>query len=373
MAGIYIHIPYCKQACHYCNFHFSTTLKSRDAMVAAILDEIELRKDYLDEAIETIYFGGGTPSLLSGNQIDLILEKVLATFEANNVKEITLEANPEDISSDKIRQWQNLGVNRISLGVQSFDDHVLSSLNRSHSGNEAHSSIETILEGGIENLTIDLIYGLPEQSLEQWQINLNKVLGYQIPHVSAYALTIEPGTVFGHLAKQGSIKDLEDSVYEQQYALMCESLGANGFEHYEVSNFARTGYRSAHNQLYWQGVPYLGLGPGAHSFNGEDRQFNVSNNARYIRSIGENNLPVEIERLSSEEKFNEYLLTGLRTSSGIDFGEIAEKFDIDLLTTHKSYLDRCVENNLAYFNKKKFTLTEKGFFLSDGVILKLMK
>ncbi len=372
MGGIYLHIPYCRQACHYCNFHFSTTLKSLPELVQALTQELALRQSYLQEPVATIYLGGGTPSLLADKQLALLLAKIRALFAVDAEAEITLEVNPEDVSAERAAMWRRLGFNRISLGVQSFDDRVLPLLNRAHSGRQAIEAVHLLAAAGFDNISIDLIYGIPGQTTRQWQRNLEQALALPIQHLSCYALTIEERTAWGHWQRQGRLKAVSEATYEAEYRLMCDMLGQAGFEHYEVSNFARPGYRSRHNQAYWHGAPYLGAGPGAHSYNGSSRQANIANNAIYIRQLSRGLVPATTEHLNKAQQYYEYLLTGLRTDRGIDLHLIRDKFGLDTEDKHGSFLKHCIEQGLAKRENDKFVLTEGGWLLADSIIVELM-
>jgi oxygen-independent coproporphyrinogen-3 oxidase len=341
-------------------------------MVNALIKEVDLQKNFALDELKTIYFGGGTPSIFDARFNAAIIQKIKNVFDTSQVSEITLEANPEDITSEKVLAWKAAGVNRVSLGIQTLDDDVLKSLNRVHTGEQAITAIEVLKQSGIDNITIDLIYGLPDQQIEDWSKNLNEIISQEINHISAYALTVEDKTVLGHQQKQGLLNLPSDEQYEEQYMLMCKELQKAGYEHYEVSNFAKPGFRSEHNQLYWQGVPYLGIGPAAHSFDGDDRFYNISNNASYIRSIKQGVLPSESEVLTDDQQFNEYLLTRLRTNSGINLKKIETEYNRDLRAEFTEYLDECIRNQLAYYENNRFILTEKGFFVSDAIILELM-
>ena len=372
MAGIYIHIPYCNQACHYCNFHFSTSLKSVGDMVHAIGKELSLRKEYLTGEVNTIYFGGGTPSLLSVEQIGFLLSIISSIYDINPRAEITLEANPEDISTTKAQALFEIGINRISLGVQSFEDKVLEKLNRAHSKEDAINAIQALQNVGFENLTIDLIYGIPGQNFKTWEANLAKAIALKVPHLSCYALTIEEKTAFGHWQKSGKLITVEDTIYEKEYNIMTKSLAEAGYEHYEVSNFAKPGFESKHNAAYWQQEPYLGLGPGAHSYNGTSRQYNVSNNATYIKAITNDELPYEIELLSEKQIYNEYILTGIRTKRGVDLRRVKKDFNIDLLNKHEIFIERCIEDQLLIIDNNHIILMDKALILADSIIIELM-
>lgn len=372
MAGIYIHIPYCRKACHYCNFHFSTSLGSIDEMIKALQKEIILQKDFLREPVETIYFGGGTPSILEPDKIALLIKAVQSTFGVKAGAEITLEANPDDISKDTMRALQEIGINRMSLGVQSFDDKVLTRLNRSHNSQQAFKAIENIRLAEIENITIDLIYGIPGQSDRKWRTNLVEAVQLDIQHLSAYALTIEEKTVFGNWYSKDKIAPVNDDGYASQYEYMCSFLKDSGFTHYEISNFAKPGFESRHNQSYWEQKHYLGIGPGAHSYNGKTRFFNVSNNPYYIRSMKEGQIPFEKEHLSTEDRINEYLMTGLRTKSGISLNKLSSEFNYDLMALKGDCLHRYIDEDLMTDTGEHLVLTDKGLFLSDAIIVELM-
>ena len=341
-------------------------------MTAAITKELSLRKNYLSDSIETIYFGGGTPSLLPAEQIQIILNGINNTYNIKPDAEITLEANPEDITRQKARELSALGINRISLGVQSFDDKTLRQLNRVHSEAEAINAIQILQNSGFNNLTIDLIYGIPKQSLAMWEENLAQAYKLNIPHLSCYALTIEEKTAFGHWQKSGKLLPVSDTKYEEEYKVMCDFLAMKGYEHYEVSNFAQPLFKSRHNSSYWQQEPYLGLGPGAHSYNQKSRQYNVSNNATYIKALAADILPSEIEILSRDQVYNEYIITGLRTNRGIDLVLIRQDFDINLLEKHKTFINRCLADRLVVIENDQLILTDKAFILADSIIIELM-
>ena len=341
-------------------------------MIGAISKELRLRKDYLVEDVKTIYFGGGTPSLLSMEQIGFLLKEIDHTYNIQADAEITLEANPEDIDNQKSQELFDLGINRISLGVQSFNDEVLKKLNRAHSKEDAVKAIHILQNTGFGNLTIDLIYGIPGQSIEMWQENLAMTARLEIPHLSSYALTIEEKTAFGRWQKSGKLIPVQDIRYGEEYNIMCNFLAAEGYEHYEVSNFAKPAFTSRHNSAYWRQEPYLGLGPGAHSYNSKSRQYNVSNNATYIKALNKDKLPNEIETLSQSQIYNEYILTGLRTNHGIDLGRINEEFGVKIIEKHKSFLDQCLTERLAYIDDNHLILTDKALILADSIIIELM-
>ena len=341
-------------------------------MTEAIGKELSLRNNYLTDEIDTIYFGGGTPSLLPGEHLRFLLNELTRNYQIKPNAEITLEANPEDISIAKAKELLETGINRISLGVQSFEDEILQQLNRAHSKKDAIRAIHVLQNSGIKNLTIDLIYGIPGQSPNMWEANLARVTQLDIQHLSCYALTIEEKTAFGNWQKAGKFNPVADTKYEEEYNLMCSYLTAEGYEHYEVSNFAKPGFKSQHNSSYWQQEPYLGLGPGAHSYNKKSRQYNVSNNATYIKALKDDNVPADIELLSENQIYNEYILTGLRTNMGIDLSLIKNEFGIKLLNKHKIFIDRCLADHLAVFKNNQLILTDKGLILADSIIIELM-
>ena len=366
MAGIYIHIPFCKQACNYCNFHFSTQQKNVPAMVDAIISEMGLRKNYLQEKIATIYFGGGTPSVLQNSDIIKIIEAIKNNFEIDEQVEITLEANPDDIQEEKLQTWKSAGINRLSIGVQSFVAEDLLWMNRAHNNTMALQSLQWATKY-FSNISIDLIYGTPTLSDEQWLQNINQAIALQIPHLSCYALTVEPKTVLHSLIEKKEVQDVDADKQARHFEILTKRLHQAGFEHYEISNFAKPNYRSKHNSSYWQGKHYLGLGPSAHSFNGVSRQWNIANNALYLKSIEQKIIPYEIEILTATQQLNEYIMTSLRTIEGInlqkiqiDFGEIAATHLIQQATTAINAKHVCVENNFL-------RLTAAGKFLADGI------
>ncbi|MEZ4958845.1 MAG: radical SAM family heme chaperone HemW [Saprospiraceae bacterium] len=366
MPGIYLHIPFCKQACHYCNFHFSTSLKYKDEMVAAMLHELKLQKDYLGgEPVETIYFGGGTPSLLDRRDLDLFFDEIFKQFKVETSGlEITLEANPDDLTPLKISELRQTPVNRFSIGVQSFSEADLKFMNRAHNAREAISCIENVQAAGFENLTIDLIYGSPTTSDTQWAANLEQVFRFNIPHLSCYCLTVEEKTALASFIKTGKAKPVDEKQAERQFKFLMKQASAQGYDHYEISNFAKPGWHSRHNSSYWQGKKYLGIGPSAHSFNGESRQWNVANNSQYMKALKEGKVPFEKEILMPAQRYNEYVMVSLRTMWGCDLEQIrALGFEKHFLENATVYL----EEGLVERIENKFKLTEKGKFLADGI------
>ncbi|MDH3381692.1 MAG: radical SAM family heme chaperone HemW [Flavobacteriaceae bacterium] len=373
MSGIYIHIPFCKQACHYCDFHFSTSLKKKDTLVLALVKELELRKDeFKNKLVETIYFGGGTPSLLTNDQLSLLIDSVYKNYKVSKNPEITLEANPDDLSRIRIKELLNTPINRLSIGIQSFFESDLKLMNRAHNAEEAKNCLKEAIKY-FDNISVDLIYGIPGLSHKRWIENIDMALSYNIPHISSYALTVEPKTALESFIKKGIIQNVDDDLAQQQFHILIEKLEAHGFVHYELSNFGRPNYFSKNNSAYWQGKHYLGIGPSAHSFNGNERGWNVRNNAKYIKALQENRVPMEIESLSKTDKYNEYVMTGLRTIWGVSI----EKVERDFGLNYKNYLLEQatihLKNDLLYLDDDKLLVTKKGKFLSDGIASDLFK
>ncbi len=368
MAGIYLHIPFCKQACHYCNFHFSTSLKYKNDFVSALLKEIKLQQEYLQhELIETIYFGGGTPSLLTFDDINRIISTLHQTFTIKEDVEITLEANPDDINTGKVKQWKLSEINRFSIGIQSFFDEDLQWMNRAHNSTEAINSIHAIADEGIENITIDLIYGTPTLSEANWKRNIDRATELNIPHLSCYALTVEPKTTLAKMIKEKRTEAIDQSDQARQFLLLMDWLRTAGYEHYEISNFAKSGFRSKHNSSYWQGKKYLGLGPSAHSFNGNSRQWNVANNMQYIQSLQKNELNFEKEALSPIQKLNEYIMTSLRTVEGCDLHYVKEEFGENRSRILQGSANDWSKKSLLIIQDSKMILTDEGKLFADGI------
>lgn len=374
MSGIYIHIPFCKQACHYCNFHFSTSLKYKNELIDALLQEIELRKDYLPtKKIETVYLGGGTPSLLSADEIQRIFEQLNRFYDIEADAEITLEANPDDLLPAKIQALKQTPVNRFSIGIQSFDGEDLAFMNRAHNEEQAENCIRLAQDAGFDNLTIDLIYGAPTTSHQKWQQNLQKAIDYDVPHISAYCLTVEPKTALAHFVASGKASDVDEEQAAQQFEVLVKTLTNAGFSHYEISNFGKEGWESKHNSSYWKGKPYIGLGPAAHSFDGQfTRQWNVSHNQQYIKAIVEGTVPKEVEVLTASERFNEYIMTSLRTIWGCDLEKVKREFGVNLQGYLLKGIRPFVKQDLLQRKDDFLVLTNQGKFLADGIISELM-
>lgn len=368
MAGIYIHVPFCKKACHYCNFHFSTQQQLKPEMVKAICTEASLRKDFIQEPINTIYFGGGTPSLLSVSELDLILTTLKEHYTIVADAEITLEANPDDISAEKLNQWFKAGINRLSIGIQSFFEEDLQWMNRAHNALQAKDCITQAQMAGFSNLTIDLIYGTPGLTNERWQQNIQTALSLGIPHLSCYALTIEPNTALDHMVRKGEKKDVDTDLQATHFNILTQTLPEAGFEHYEISNFAKPGFRSQHNSSYWLGKPYLGLGPSAHSFDGAfTRQWNVSNNPLYISSLQQGVVPFESETLTMNQKINEYLMTSLRTMEGISLVFLQNNWGEENVQKVMKAVQIHFDQQNMQLQNQHLILTPQGKFLADGI------
>ncbi len=368
MAGIYIHIPFCKQACTYCNFHFSTNLDLQNDFTAALLKEIELRKAYIQgEIIETIYFGGGTPSLLSSQAIFEILDSVSSHFKISQNPEITLETNPDDIDMSHLEKWKNAGINRLSIGIQSFFSEDLVWMNRAHNGEQAIQAVEDSKKAGFDNFSLDLIYGFPLLTEEKWDFNLQKAISLEPSHVSCYALTVEPKTALYHMIKTKKSIAVDPEKQASQFLTGIQKLEAAGFEHYEISSFARPGKRSRHNSSYWHSKKYMGLGPSAHSFDGTSRQWNISNNALYIKSLMAGQFSFESENLLPKDLLNEYIMTSLRTTEGLDLQHVMEHFGKqrgDLLENNASVY---IHSNQMEKRQEKLVLTREGKLFADGI------
>ncbi len=368
MAGIYIHIPFCKQACYYCDFHFSTNQTLKDEVIHAISNELVIQQNYLGgEEIETIYFGGGTPSLLSKRELEVILNSIYKHYSISSLPEITLEANPDDLTKEKIHILKEVGINRVSLGIQSFDDTILKFLNRAHNSEEALSCALHLREAGIHNLSIDLIHSIPDQDDLMLMQNLEQVIKLSPQHISVYALTIEDKTVFGKWASRGKIKAVEESQSANQFEMVMDTLTESGYQHYEISNFCLPGFASKHNSSYWQQKKYLGVGPSAHSFDGETRQFNVSNNYLYLNSMREGKISFEKEILSRENKINEYIFTSLRTDRGCNLSYLINTHHYDLGKINSDYLQSLLNEGYVTLIHDILHLTKKGKLLADKI------
>lgn len=367
MSGIYIHIPFCKKACHYCNFHFSTQTQQLDQFVTALLKEIELQRTYLNQPIETLYFGGGTPSLLTPLQLDQIVNSIHAHFKVNTNVEFTLEANPDDITAEKMKQWIGIGINRLSIGIQSFQPAALAWMNRAHSANQSHQAIELAKKEGIHNISTDLIYGTPHLSDEDLLKDIQILKDYAIPHISCYALTVEENTALHKMIQQQKIDNVDGEKQARHFEIVVDALEQLHFEHYEISNFAKTGHRSKHNSNYWKGVPYLGLGPSAHSYNKDSRQWNIANNQLYFQSIENNLVPFEIENLDLATRYNEFMMISLRLLEGVDVNALATQFGSAFVEhTHTIKAVHLAAGKITE-TAQGFAITKESRFLADGI------
>lgn len=368
MAGIYIHIPFCKQACSYCDFHFSTSLKKKDTLVDALAKEIKLRKEAFDHTIDTIYFGGGTPSLLPAHQIEFLIHEIYKHYTVTSLPEITLEANPDDLDEQKITSLKSIGINRLSIGIQSFYNQDLKLMNRAHSAEESIHCLE-IATKHFQNISIDLIYGVQHMTMDRWRENIQTVLDFNIPHISSYALTIEPKTALASRIRSGQIPNVDDALAASHFEILIEQLTSRGYIHYELSNFGKPGYFSKNNTAYWLGKKYLGIGPSAHSYDGKNRSWNINNNTLYIKSLENDTIPAEVETLTMADRYNEAIMTGLRTMWGVSLtmieNEFTDQYQQYLLTQSKKYID----NGLLTIDldSKIIKATPKGKFLTDGI------
>ena len=368
MAGIYIHIPFCKKACHYCDFHFSTSLTYKNELIQQLLMEIELRKEYLKgDVVDTIYFGGGTPSLLSKGELIAILDKIHNTFRVHDTIECTLEANPDDLSSDTLIALNDAGINRLSIGIQSFFDEDLQYMNRSHDAAQAARCIDAARDAGIENVSIDLIFGYPLLSDDKWKQNIDTALTYEVPHLSCYAMTVEPKTALASFIKSKKTLPINHEQSASQFEYLMKVLQAKGYEHYEISNYALSGKRAVHNSNYWKGIPYLGIGPSAHSFDGVSRQWNVANNMTYIKSLGEGIVPFEQEVLTETQQLNERIMTSLRTMEGFDMAYHKNKCSMEDAFAFDKTVQHFIQEGLIVVENDVIKLTQQGKLFADYV------
>ena len=376
-AGIYIHIPFCKQACHYCDFHFSTSMQKKDEMVLALAKEIKLRKsEFQNESVATIYFGGGTPSRLSIADLRFLIATIYEQYTIVEKPEITLEANPDDLSESYLLELKAIGVNRLSIGIQSFFEDDLKLMNRAHNSEEAKKCLE-IATRYFDNISLDLIYGIPDlsqngeqakqMSNERWLQNIETALSFGIPHISSYALTVEPKTALNKLIALGKIASPNDEVAQEHFMILVETLEKNGFVHYELSNFGKENYFSQNNSAYWLGKKYIGIGPSAHSYDGISRSWNIANNALYLKAIQNDELPNEVEKLTLQDRYNEYIMTGLRTIWGVSLVRIEQEFGIDFLNYLKKQSRKFIDDGLLSITDDILKPTLKGKFLTDGI------
>ncbi len=368
MAGLYIHIPFCKQACYYCDFHFSTNQSQRTELIELIAREIALQRAYLNgEPLETIYWGGGTPSMLTAFELDLLVDAIHKNLSIVTHPEVTLEANPDDLSPEKLAQLKAVGINRLSIGIQSFDDNILKFLNRAHRASEAVQCIHQARKAGFDNISMDLIYSIPGQDDALLNKNLATALTLNPEHISAYSLTVEEKTVFGRWASQGKLTAMAEDRSAQQFLLVMDTLAMHGYDHYEISNYCRPGFESKHNTSYWQQKPYLGVGPSAHSFDSVSRQWNVSNNYHYARALRENWLPLDREVLTPVNKVNEYILTSLRTQPGCNLQYLKTTMEYDLLEQNRAYIEKLIDSKHMELKDNALVLTRSGKLLADQI------
>ena len=372
MSGIYIHIPFCKTKCTYCDFYSITNFKLQKELVDALLLEIETRKSYLKEAVETIYFGGGTPSVLNPDEINKIIRAIYANFTIDNHAEITLEANPDDLSLEYLIELKNIGLNRISIGVQSFDDVQLKAINRRHSAEAAVRSVEISRQAGFDNISIDLIFGIPGQSLESWKAQVDKAMTLNVRHISAYGLIYEENTMLWRQMKSGKVTPADDELSVEMYSYLLKTCAKNGFEQYEISNFAKPGFRSKHNSSYWQQRPYLGIGPSAHSYNQHSRQWNISSVEKYCRYILTGEPYFEKEILSKTDKYNDMVMVALRTMEGIDLKSVEMQFGIKMRNYCVNAAEKFIKRNKLCIIDDFLRLTSEGIMISDSIIVDLM-
>ena len=373
MAGIYIHIPFCKKRCHYCDFHKSLNLKDKDRMIKALVKEMELENGFLEsEQVETIYFGGGTPSVLDYDEIMIIFEGLYKNFKISKDTEITFEANPDDLTKQYLMELVKTGINRLSIGLQSFSDQELKLLNRRHQSKTGINAVYDSKNAGFENISVDLMYGIPGMNIETWENNLDIAFQMEIKHISAYNLTIEPNTVFSRYIREGRIKMPEEDTVIEQLRVLIKKAGENKFIHYEISNFCHDGFFSKHNTNYWKQVKYLGLGPSAHSYNKEIRRWNVADNKKYMDSIGKNKTPFEKEYLDSRKKYNEYILTSLRTMWGIDLKFLEESYSKEAMDYCLGLSKRFIDYGMVEKKKDNLILTDQGKLIADNITSELM-
>jgi oxygen-independent coproporphyrinogen-3 oxidase len=366
MAGIYLHIPFCRQACSYCDFHFSTSLKHKDELLKAMKEELILRKGELQLPLQSIYFGGGTPSTLTAVEIDEFMTLIKDHYQLEEEVEITLEANPDDLTHDYIQELKKSSINRLSVGIQSFRDVDLQLMNRAHNAKEAEESLELISKN-FELFTLDLIYGIPGLTNEDWERNIRKALSYNPKHLSAYALTVEEKTALEYQIRKKKVAPIDENLAQEQFYILKSILEEEGFEHYEISNFAKDGYYAINNTAYWKGESYLGIGPSAHSYDQKNRSWNISNNVKYIKAIQEGKLPSEMEQLSEWESYNEYVMTGLRTLWGISLEQLKSKFSKELFDYFINNSATKIESNILIKEKGSIYIHPSKLFFADGI------
>lgn len=367
MKGVYFHIPFCRHACHYCDFHFSTSMKKKDEMILALANEIKMRKnEFKNEIVETIYFGGGTPSILQIADLKFLIETVYDNYSIIEYPEITLEANPDDLSENRIIEFSKTKINRLSIGIQSFFEDDLKLMNRAHNAEEAKKCLEMATQH-FDNISLDLIYGIPGMTNDLWKKNIEIALSFGIPHISSYALTVEPKTALQKLIQKGAIEKPNDEEAQEHFSILVELLEANDFINYELSNFGKANYFSKNNSSYWLGKKYIGIGPSSHSYNGISRSWNVTNNSLYIKAIQENQLPNEVEILTITDRYNEYIMTGLRTIWGVSLDKIETEFGSTYLDYLMKQVQKFLNDELVIIKDNVLKPTKKGKFLTDGI------
>lgn len=368
MAGIYIHIPFCKSKCIYCDFYSKTETSKIQSFVTSACKEIEIRKDYIStKNIETIYFGGGTPSFLQIDDLKQIIDKIYKTFDVSENCEITLEANPDDLNLEFIQELKTTKINRISLGIQSFNNDELTFLNRRHNAENAILAVENLQKNGFKNISVDLIYGLPNSTIETWKKSIQTAISLNVQHISAYHLTYEKGTKLYKLLKSKTISTIDEDLSLEQFKILINSLKPNGFKHYEISNFAKKDFHSKHNSSYWNQIEYLGIGPSAHSYNKISRQWNISDISKYISGVENGKMNYEIENLSTQDNYNDYIITSLRTSFGCDLNYIKNNFETKFSQHFEKKIQKYLNENLLKVENDVYTLTENGIFISDSI------
>lgn len=367
MSGIYLHIPFCRKACHYCDFHFSTSTKTYVDVLASMKAELRYWAPAWGAKVQTIYFGGGTPSMLEEGDLQELLDLIRSEYDVETGAEVTLEANPEDITEKSLTFWRKVGINRLSIGVQSFYDDELQWMNRNHAASRSIDSVKLAQKHGFDNITIDLIYGVPVSNMERWQENVKTAIDLNVPHISAYALTVEPKTALAHSVKVGKVEEPNEGDAHLQFEYLRSALKEAGFEAYEISNYGKPGWHSVHNSNYWNGVPYLGIGPGAHSFDGDVRRWNVRNNVKYAQAIDSQDSWFETEQLSVRDRYNEFVMTGVRRSAGISLEEVRVRFGVEYDAHLQQEAATYIEKGWLSWNGDRLCLTSSGLFFADGI------
>ena len=369
MAGIYIHIPFCRQACSYCNFHFSVSLKNKEVLINALVKEIKIENNFIkDELIETIYFGGGTPSLLNKYELEIIFKALQKKYSINKDVEITLESNPDDVNETTLEIWKRNGINRLSVGLQSFNEEELKWMNRAHNASQSLKCLDDIHQAGFTNFSVDLIYGSPLQTNDDLKKNFDIIAKRNVPHISCYALTVEPGTLLNKNINAKKTAAVDNDKQADQFSLLLKIMEKEGYEQYEISSFCKPGYRSKHNSSYWQGKPYFGFGPSAHSFNGFDkRRWNISNNSLYIQSLEKNIIPYEEEILTLVQRLHEYVMTALRTIEGINLNYVVQHFGEEYKRQLIKAAQKFIISGRLILQNENLQLTKEGKFFADGI------